>query len=478
MSLTQEIPFDGGEWNEGLIGQPVFINPLVPGNDIDQDIAELIFAKLDRLGDIKRDETGKEWTVRLKENLRWQDDEKITSDDLVFTVESIVDPESHSPLSQSFLGVSVSRISELETKFTLPAPYVFFETTLLNLQIIPKHIFGNIPAANLYLSNYRLEPVGSGPYRFSSYSKTRDGFIKEYRLAPNRNYFEKPPYIAKFTFKFFPDERQLFRAYNSGLVDGFILANPADLSELKLRHSVKKIKSSRYFAVFINQSLTPALKDPNERKVLGQSVSRESMVEEIFGGLARPLFGPVEGVESPTLLKEPFLKQALTLNLVFPKLPVLEKVASSLKADWEKIGLDLNLSPQNTSEIRETIKKRDYELILFGNILNNPQDLYSFWHSSNRFHPGLNLSLYANKNADALMEKIRSAADEDKRKADLDKLARIIMDDSPAIFLYSPDYIYITSPKLRGFVESAIVTVNNRFDNVNNWYVKTVRKFK
>ena len=54
-------------------------------------------------------------------------------------------------------------------------------------------------------------------------------------------------------------------------------------------------------------------------------------------------------------------------------------------------------------------------MLLFGNILGEAPDLYSFWHSSEKFYPGLNLALYENKTADRLIESIRNNFDNDKR---------------------------------------------------------------
>ncbi|MDI6752734.1 MAG: hypothetical protein QME07_07835, partial [bacterium] len=118
------------------------------------------------------------------------------------------------------------------------------------------------------------------------------------------------------------------------------------------------------------------------------------------------------------------------------------------------------------------------EMILFGNTLSEPQDLYSFWHSSRRFYPGLNLSLYKNKDADNLMEKIRIEENKEKRLHDFKRLAEIITDESPAVFLYSPSYLYIHSPRLNGFIETEATILSDRLNSANQWHIKTARKFK
>lgn len=488
LNITEEVPLAGGRWTEGIIGQPVFINPAVSGNDVDQEISRLLFANLDELGTIKSDAEGLEWTVRLNEKLRWEDGEKITSDDLIFTIQVILDPESRSPLSQSLEGATISRVSELETKFILPSAYAFFETTLKNIRPIPRHIWGNIPPANFRLSRQTLKPIGSGPYKFASYKKERNGFISEYRLIRNKNYAGKQPFINEIVLKFFPDEDELIAAYNRGLIDGFMLNNPQNLSKIKIRHYINRLTAPRYFAVFINQALQPTLKNASIRRLLDRTAPRKQIIEEALQNFGRSLTTPLWEFENASQLEPepqidelnsaPLSDEPLVLALTIPDLPVPTHVAEILKKAWKQIGIDLNIVALSPFEVHDAIKKRNYELLLFGNTLNEPEDLYSFWHSTNRFYPGSNLSLYRNNEADFLIEKIRSEFDPEQRRRDLQKLISIISADTPAIFLYSPDYLYITSPRLRGFEENAVVLPADRFNHITSWYVKSGRKLR
>lgn len=472
---TVEIPVPGGEWREGVVGQPTFISPVVSGNDADRDISKLVFADLNALGEIKQEKYGKEWVVRLNEDLKWQDGTKITSDDVIFTVETILNPESHSPLYQSFEGTLVSRVSELETRFTLPAAYVFFETTLRNLQLIPRHIFGNIPAANFRLSDYVLEPVASGPYIFDSYRKDKNGFIEEYRLEPNPNYTPKP-YISKFVFKFFTDEEKAVSAYNGNEIDSLMIIDPDNLAKIRVRHEIQKLEAPRYYAIFINQSLAPSLKDIKMRAALNQAIDKKALVQNIFQGFAVSFDGPTPDSKAPS--SEGKTSGLPEFNLMVADIPILIKTAEAVKTAWEKIDVKVNIIPLSIADIGESIKKRDYQMILFGNILNNPEDLYSFWHSSKRFYPGLNLALYQNSRADSLIERIRSEFDPAQRRTDVAKLTDLIASEIPAIFLYSPDYLYVTSPKIQGFEAKNIITPTDRLTNAALWYTKTTRKLK
>ncbi|MBI3495263.1 hypothetical protein HY065_01400 [Candidatus Berkelbacteria bacterium] len=146
---------------------------------------------------------------------------------------------------------------------------------------------------------------------------------------------------------------------------------------------------------------------------------------------------------------------------------------------WQAIGVKVTIKtiPADAIEIT-AIRPRTYQMLLFGNILRANSDLFSFWHSSQQFSPGLNLAMYNNKNVDKLIESARATFDNDTRSATLAKIQDQIHSDAPAIFLYSPLYLYAAPTELGGFVRTLIASAPDRLDNVNQWYLKTARVFK
>lgn len=512
---TSLVPVPGGEHIEGLMGQPSFVNPVLVGNnEPDQDLIRVIFSNLLGLAEhYKMSADGKVWNIRLKENLFWHDGRAITTDDVVFTIKIIQDPDSHSPLFPMWQAITVERVSELEIKLLLPEPYVFFESTLKELRPIPKHLFGAIPVANLRLSDYNLEPIGSGPFKFTSFQKERSGFISEYRLGRNENYFHQKPYLKELVFKFYQGEEKLIEAFNSGAVDAFGGLDQKNLSKVNINHQIFEIRMPRYYAIFFNPYTQPAFKDKNVRLALNYATDKERLVKNIFDNQALVVDGPLmpgmkgydvkiypeenfslekaeqvldvsgwqmteEGIREKTAKKE---SQRLEFNLVVPQIAFLVEAANLLQEDWSKIGVKLNLIIRPPAEINEEIiKTRNYEMIIFGNVFSsgdNP-DLSSFWHSAERFYPGLNLALYENKTADSLIESIRKTLNNSKRQADLSTLQSLIIQDLPAIFLFSPHYFYLTKSSLKGFDERFIPLPSDRFENIEQWYVKTARVFK
>lgn len=157
----------------------------------------------------------------------------------------------------------------------------------------------------------------------------------------------------------------------------------------------------------------------------------------------------------------------------------LKETAELLKQQWEATGISVELKIQTASSLeRETIKPRNYEALLFGEILGLIPDPFPFWHSSQKRDPGLNLTGYENKETDKLLEQARKEIDEQKRKELLEKAQSSILKDIPAIFLYDASYLYITSPSIKGIEAGLIADPSQRFAAMGKWYIKTARAWK
>lgn len=474
----------GGTLREGMASQPVLINPVVPVTEADRDISRLVYSSVNDVADsITLSPDDRTYTVHLKQNVFWSDGQKLTADDVIFTVQAIQDPNSGSPLYRSFEGVQVSRVSELELTFSLPAPYAFFqENQLQNLLIIPKHLFAGIPVQNWHLSSYSLKPIGSGPYIAQDYTTASDGTITSLTLSANQRYFGPVPNISTLVFKFYPDPQGMVDAYNIGAIDSFGLStyNPA-ISKLMVRYNSYYLNSYRYYAIFINPSTAPTqLQDIKVRSALSGLIDRAALVNNVLGGHGQVLYGPTALAQNPVQNYDPTVLQGLSLQLTVPDNQFLVDTANIIQKEWQGAGVNVTLNVLPTETIQEdTLKNSDYSLLLFGNITDSSQDLFAFWHSSQRFYPDQNLSLYDNKTVDTALEQYRSSFDTTQRAQLLSTISNDIASDIPAIFLYSPDYLYIATPTLGGFSADKYISVaSDRFSDVTNWYIETKRVFK
>jgi len=506
---TTIVPAAGGDYTEGMVGQPEYVNPITAVSQTDLSLVKMVYSNLYDIADkVEASPDGRVWTIRLKENLHWQDGEKLTSDDVIFTVQSIQSKDAGSPLFQSWQGVAVSRTSELEFQFSLANPYAFFNDNLNDLYVLPKHLFANAPPGNWHLSDYNLKPVGSGPYEFVSYEKRSDGAISAYHLQAWDDYFGTKPLVEHFDFRFFGNESDLVKSFNAGQIDGMGDLGPGTLATIERPYDLSSWRTPSYYAVFFNQSKSLPLEDGAVREALGEAVDRNALVADVLQGKGKPDYGPIpedapsfvpimtttsldlasatldaagwragtDGFRAKTIQKTAV---PLVVNLMVPQIDFLVKTAEELQGAWKKIGVRVNIVTNNPQDLLSgTIKNRGYESLLFGNVLGPSSDLYAFWDSSQRFYPGLNLAIYNNKKIDSLIESARMEMNDAARAQKFANAELAIAADNPAIFLYSPDYLYVTNKSIRGITPQFLPDPSDRFRKVGEWYLNTARVLK
>ncbi len=517
VQFTKAVPTAGGEYTEGAVGQPERVNPVTASSATDAALVRMVYSNLYDIADaVTASPDMRVWTVRLKEGLLWQDGEKLTSDDVIFTVrDGIENPDTNSPLFQSWQGVAVSRVSELELQFNLVNPYAFFADNLRGLYILPKHLFAGTPGGNWKLSDYNLKPVGSGPYRFVSYEKDRNGFVTSYHLEAWSGYKGTKPLIQSFIFRFFNDEGTLVDNFNAGQVDGFGNVSPQNLAAVKRPHDLFAWRTSAYYAVFFNQSKNLALQDPAVRKALGLAIDRKALIADALAGNGTPENGPIpDGMpyfsetsatstpnatssdSSPEAildaagwkvgtdgLRAKKIQQSsipLSITITVPQVDFLEKSAQFVQNAWQAIGAHVDITTEPSGDIvSNAITTRDYEALIFGNVLGPSSDLYSFWHSSERFYPGLNLSIYNNPKLDSLIQSARQNTNDASRAKQFADAQALIVQDHPAAFLYSTDYVYVANKNVQGIsTDKLLVDPADRFRDLANWYLNTARVLK
>lgn len=160
--------------------------------------------------------------------------------------------------------------------------------------------------------------------------------------------------------------------------------------------------------------------------------------------------------------------------------PILNEVALLLKEQWALAGINIDIKTYDISALeQDIIKPRNYEMLLFGEILGATPDLFPFWHSSQKADPGLNLSQYEDKKSDALLEEVRQTIEATEQKSiALEKFQNLLIETAPAVFLYNPDYLYLANKHVKGINEKIIVDPSKRFSDVEEWYFKTKRAWK
>lgn len=602
---TETKPTIGGQYTEGIVGSPRFINPIyAQGSDVDRSLVEVIFSglmKYDGQGKIVPDlaksfeikEDGKIYDVYLKSNLSWHDGKPLTADDVIFTLETIQNSDYKSPLRGNYLGIEAEKIDKIGIRFKLKTPYSGF-LERLTFKILPKHIWENISPQNFLLTNYNLRPVGSGPYKFKELKQDSSNKIISLTLAKFGS-----SYISQINFLFFNTEKELIEAAKTGEIDGFSVVSPEYYDIFTSEKMEYSLSLTRYFALFFNPEKSRFLSDEKIRKALNFGIDKKQTTEKVLLNRAEIIdspmlpqifgfdqpskiyeFNPVEAerllkeaglvknnsgfwiktdqgqtVEFKTDLKDgnqgnevsklqtclardkevypsgkitgyfgsetktavikfqekyakdilepqgftegtglvskatrtklnevcsiPARETTLKFSITTVDDPILKKTAENLKEQWKKLGIDIEIQTYPVSQIeKDFIKPRDYEMLLFGEVLELIIDPYPFWHSSQIKDPGLNLAKYENKSADKLLESARTSLNEEERSKKYQEFQDILLADAPALFLYSPEYLYYLPENIKGFDIRVIADPSKRFGNIENWYIKTKRTWK
>ncbi|MBI5071807.1 hypothetical protein HZB93_02870 [Candidatus Falkowbacteria bacterium] len=519
LTRMEQVPASGGEYVEGLVGAPQYVNPiLAQTNDVDMDLSHLIFSglfkyneKLELVPDLAEkfevSEDKKVYTIFLRENLSWHDDEKLTASDVTFTASLIKDPLFKSPLYSGFRGVAVEKIDDKTIKFTLNEAYAPF-LGMLTFGILPEHLWYNIPAQSANLAEYNIKPVGSGPFEFKSLTKDKSGSIKIYTLVRNENFYGQKPHLEKLIFKFYPDYESALAALQNKNIEGVSFLPEEMESTLQSKKLTKYFLSlPQYTAIFFDQKNNEFLKDDAVRKALAISIPKNKIIEEALGGKGEAIDGPIfpgyvgysseikknvfdQALAAETLEKAGFKlaegetvrkkgDKVLKIVLTTVDRPEYARAGEIVKTSWEVIGVQVELQMIPATRIqREIIRSRTYEALMLGTIVGFDSDPFPFWHSSQVEDPGLNLSLYANRNADKLLEEARQTDNAEERAKKYLEFQNILADNLPAIFLYSPRYIYVVSTDVRGVDVLRINVPSDRFAGISDWYKKTKRQWK
>lgn len=521
LNNTELSPKAGGSYTEAAIGVPRYINPVLSStNDIDRDLVTIIYSgllKYDYNGQLipdlsesyKISDDKKTYDFTLRQNAKWHDGKSVTADDVIFTIQTIQNVEYRSPLRASLQGVEAEKIDEFNIRFRLKNPYSPFLDNL-TFGILPAHIWENIPAVSFSLSDYNLNPIGSGPYKIQKTQKGGDGSVQQIELSAFSEYHLNPPYLESIIFKFFKDEASALAVFNNNNADGVSYISANKIAKLRPNVNVNEIILPRYFAVFFNQSENKALTDKNVRQALLSAINQQEIINKTVAGQAVAIDSPIPyfildkpssnagqsfnpekakdildssgwQVNATTTLREKIIDKApvsLEINLLTVNWPELVDVDNMIKTSWENIGVKVNLEVKSVAEIQERIKARQYQALLFGQILGANPDPFAFWHSSQKKDPGLNLSLLENKEVDKVLEEIRQETNPEIKKQKYEKLNQIISQEIPAIFLYSPIYFFPTDKAIKGINIEKIHLPSERFSLIETWYIKTKRVWK
>ena len=513
------LPAIGGSYTEGALGSPQYINPLYAiGSDVDSDLTRLMFSGLMRFDgnhslvpDLAESyiisDDQKTYTFVLRDNAVWHDGEPVTSNDVLFTIDAIQNPEYHSPLAVSF-GGSVAEASDEHTViFTLNEPFAPF-LAALTVGVLPAHLWEEVAPQNAPLAQLNIKPVGSGPFMFSKLIKDNKGVLRSYTVERNDRFYRNTVYLNDITLKFYNNLQELTDAVRNKNVEGASVLAAQDAHGLA-QDGVITLGSprlSQFTAAFFNQKQSAVLADDDVRQALILAVDRTTIAQASTGSYAAPIVSPIlpdmPGYDAATTIPGADIEGAkglleskewttadgattraksgteLTFIITTLDSPDLIAAANELQRQWSAIGANVSVSVVDQGTLQnDIIKNHSFDVLLAGERYGAYPDLYPFWHSSQITYPGLNLSGLANRKLDTAIETARTSADPAKAVEAGQLLISAFAEEQPALMLYQPHYLYALSAKLYGTTVANVTTPSDRFANVEDWYRKTKVSF-
>ncbi len=471
--------FSKVSFSEGVIGQVKSLNPLFETTEVERDLNRLIFRGLMKNGGDGKMQpdlaesfeilSSTEYLFKLKTNIYWHDGKKFSADDVVYTIKAVLDPNLSTTAKKSFKDIVVEKLDDHTIKFSLKEPFApFLEETTLG--IIPQHI---------PLSRYR--PIGTGEFKVSYFGQDKVVLTNE---------------KVDLVFKQYPTLETAVLALKQGEIKSLGGLNFPQLQQFKDYPNLNLNsfeEPNRIVGIFFNTK-ADFVKDKLLRQALAFATPKSELAE-LSGDSNKLANGPLTEKNSLDLkTKDKFLfeleKSGKLLDSLGWKLKneLREKEGEPLKITltvleeepfpslgkkigetWKKLGVDFQLIALQKNEIAEAIRGTQFQAVLTTVEVSSDPDQYVLWHSTQIGHG--NITNLSSAKIDKLLEDGRKTNSLNLRKEKYVEFLRIIADESPAIFLYYPNYNWLYSSRYGEIKIDDFVFPSDRFRNASAWKI-------
>lgn len=438
------------------------------------------------------------WTVKIRDDVKFTDGEKLTAKDVAFTYETTKKSSTEVDLT---MIKEIKAVDDTTVEFVLERPMSTFVEKLGVCGIVPEHAYDD---------NFKDNPIGSGPYKFVQWDKGQQVIAEV-----NEDYYGDKPSIEKLTMVFM-DTDAAYAAVKSGDVD--MASINGELAKEKVEGTkILDIPSIETYGVEFPMVSNTGKKtksgyeignnvtsDIAIRKALNTAVDRKGMVDGVLNGygsvsttglekmpwlnkdtvLSEDEYNDVE--EAKKILEEGEWKDSDNDGIVekngekasFKLLYTSGNYRQELGLEFQKIakeiGIEVTLEERTWDTILTDIHK---EAVLFGFGSGDPSELYNLYYSgaSNTPVEWDNAGFYSNKTVDDNIDKALSCEDEEEaliywQKAQLDKNAGAsAKGDAPYCWLVNANHVYIVSEKFD--IGNPVVQPHGGriFDNITEW---------
>jgi peptide/nickel transport system substrate-binding protein len=442
------------------------------------------------------------YTFNLHQNATFNDGTPLTSADVVFTIERAVDTRTGSFWKGRFMGLvgaaeyadqtaetieGLTAPDDYTVVLTLATPDAAFLPTLADftgLGILPKHILGEVPPESLIDDPFNLAPtVGAGPYNFVTYES--DQYVE---LEANPTFWGEAPAIQKIFMRILlPDIAAA--ELEAGAID-LISVSLDDMERLGQNENltIVTLPSPSLDSISVNLD-REYFQDVRVRQALQYAIDRENITSQLYKGEAivrnSPIFGPdwmgvPEGLNEyafdPDMARQLLTDAAWDTELEVEMMygagatSTFQNMVAIIQQQWADVGFKVSLLQLDSAElVRKLVTEPDYDLYIGGGgVYGAEPSISSKYYLSNNFTPGgANNVRYANPEIDELYAAGKAEADPAARVEIYTQIAKILNEDLPSIFLWSPNTAFAVNKRLIDFKAPAYV--NNRLWNAEEW---------
>jgi len=476
--------------NLSITSSPSRLNPILSNDSASSEIADWLFNglfKYDKDGnptvDIAKSyyfESPTKLIIKLRDDVFWHDNQKVTSKDVIFTYQQIINPKVFNSIKSNFQEVqSLNEIDDFTIEVIYKKPY-FKALEIWMVGLLPYHILKD--EKDLMTSSFNKNPIGTGSYKLKEFKLGQD-----IELIANDKYFEGKPKIDKILYKFLPDPNTSFlylkqQKLDIGGLDPIQVNRQID-DNFKKDYTILQ-KQSFTFAYLGFNLKNEKFKDKRIREALSLAINRQELVDILFFGYGKVCNGPFlpgsfaynEDVKpimqdikkAKELLKEsgydennPFTFEVVTNT----GNDIRINAAQILQHQLQRVGVVMKIRVMEWQAFLNTVvHPRNFEAVLLGWSLALMPDAYPLWHSSSSKLGGFNLVSYKNEKVDELIEKGMSTINRDELGSIYKEIFKIISDDLPYLFLYIPDGITAVNKKIKNIEPSFIGIMHNQKD--------------
>lgn len=475
---------DGGVLVFPIGSDPKVLNPLYAGDRVTMTMNNALFAPLfamDTEGthfylaeSVTPSEDFLSYTLKLKSGAKWHDGEAITADDLVFTIESLLDTTQNSPLRDGFIingePVKVEKTDDLTVVFTLAEVYVPFLSALEDIRPIPMHVFEG--ESDLAQSTKNATPIGSGPFKFKS-SKSGELF----ELERFYDYFDGKPNLDGIAYRVIADPN----AANIALQNGELSARYLTPSEVTTFDNVENIDVITYDEGMLNNMVfnlnSEVLKNKDVRKAIAYAVNKEQVIigaylSEDYADQAYSILVPstkhytsdVEKYEHNVEKAKELLQTAGVSNLKL-KLAYIngtktqENQALVMQANLADVGIDLEILAMERGAFYDKLlsaDNTDFDLAYNGFVMGSEPNLYFPLFAAGNMN---NFMKYENAELDKVWASGAVEPDETKRAEIYKNIQVELMDDMVVYPIAYPKSIVAINKSIGGIEEAKTVPI-------------------